>query len=131
MAGTGDIELRFPGGRKVVAVVGGHEIPTDQPVDVGGEDTAPSPFSLFVASIAACAGFYALTFCQKRELSTEGLKVRARPHSVEGTLAEVAIDVTLPPDFPEKYREALLRSVDQCSVKRAIAAQPRIAVVLA
>jgi ribosomal protein S12 methylthiotransferase accessory factor len=131
MAGTSDIELKFPGGRKVVAVVGGHEIPTDQPVDVGGEDTAPSPFSLFVASIAACAGFYALTFCQKRELSTEGLKVRARPHSVEGTLAEVAIDVTLPPAFPEKYREALLRSVDQCSVKRAIAAQPRIAVTLA
>jgi putative redox protein len=131
MAETNDIELKFPGGRKVVAVVGRHELLTDQPVEVGGEDAAPSPFSLFVASIAACAGFYALTFCQKRELSTEGLKVRARPHSVDGTLAEVAIDVTLPTGFPEKYRDALLRSVDQCSVKRAIAAQPRIGVTLA
>jgi putative redox protein len=130
MAETGGIEMRFPGGRKVVAIVGGHELLTDQPIDVGGEDAGPSPFALFVASIGACAGFFALTFLQKRGMSSAGLTVRALPRSVDGTLSEVAIEVGLPPDFPEKYREALVRSIDQCSVKRAIAAQPAIGVTL-
>jgi putative redox protein len=30
----------------------------------------------------------------------------------------------VPASFPEKYREALVRVADQCSVKRAIQAQP-------
>jgi ribosomal protein S12 methylthiotransferase accessory factor len=39
-------------------------------------------------------------------------------------LERVELDIELPPGFPEKYREALIRVVDQCSVKRAIQAQP-------
>jgi len=46
----------------------------------------------------------------------------------EGTLRAVDIDIQLPPAFPEKYREALERVVEQCSVKRAIRAQPNFRV---
>jgi putative redox protein len=31
----------------------------------------------------------------------------------------------VPPSFPEKYRDALVRVADQCAVKKAIQAQPR------
>lgn len=130
MASSDEVIMSFPGGRKVVAQVGGHSLLTDQPVEHGGENAGPSPYSLFIASIGACAGFYALTFFQKRELNHEGLRVVARPRSQDGTLAEVELQVDLPADFPEKYRGALLRSIEQCSVKRAIQAQPQIRVEL-
>lgn len=130
MASTDEVIMSFPGGRKVVAQVGGHTLLTDQPVEQGGENAGPSPYSLFIASIGACAGFYALTFFQKRELNLEGLQVIARPRSSEGTLSEVELEVQVPADFPEKYRGALLRSIEQCSVKRAIQAQPDIRVEL-
>lgn len=122
------IEMSFPGGRKVLAKMGAHEILTDQPTSSGGDDAAPSPWDLFLASIGACAGFYALAFFQKRELATDGLRVVARPRSEDGTLADVEVEVTVPDDFPEKYREPLLRSIEGCSVKKAIAAQPTIRV---
>ncbi|HWV38675.1 MAG TPA: OsmC family protein [Vulgatibacter sp.] len=118
------VKVGFPGGRKVSVEIGGHTILTDQPREVGGDDEAPSPYSLFLASIGACAGFYALTFCQRRDLPTEGLEVTAHPRAEDGTLAEVELRIALPAGFPEKYRGALIRSVDQCSVKRAILAQP-------
>lgn len=128
MSDRKEIVMSFPGGRKVLAKVGKHEILTDQPVKSGGDDAGPSPYDLFIASIGACAGFYALAFFQKRELATDGLRVVARPRSEEGTLADVEIEVTLPDDFPEKYRTPLLRSIEACSVKKAIQAQPTIRV---
>ncbi len=52
-----EIRVTFPGGVKVEAVYKGFVIKTDQPVHQGGENTAPAPFDLFLASIATCAGF--------------------------------------------------------------------------
>src|SRR5690242_16184098 len=73
-----DTEVTFPGGKRVAANVAGRVIRTDQPASLGGEDSAPAPFDLFLASIATCAGIYVLGFCQARNLSTEGLAVRQR-----------------------------------------------------
>lgn len=126
MAGASEILVTLPGGRRVDAQVGAHVVRTDQPVDNGGEDTAPSPYQLFLAALGTCAGIFVQGFCAKRALPTEGIRVRERPfHDPEtGALERVELDIEVPADFPEKYREALVRVVDQCSVKRAIQAQP-------
>ena len=50
------INVTFPGGRKVIAQAGDQLIATDQPIEDGGQGTAPSPFMLFLASLATCAG---------------------------------------------------------------------------
>lgn len=131
MAEMESVTMGFPGGRRVTATIGGHTILTDQPRAVGGDDEALSPFSLFLASIGACAGFFALAFCQKRGLSTEGLEVVAHPRAEEGSLVGVDVRLKVPADFPERYRAALVRSVEQCSVKRAIQAQPAFTVEVA
>jgi ribosomal protein S12 methylthiotransferase accessory factor len=126
MAGASEILVTLPGGRRVDAVVGRHVVRTDQPVDNGGEDAAPSPYELFLAAIGTCAGIFVQGFCAKRGLPTAGIRIRERPHRdpETGTLARVELDLELPADFPEKYRDALVRVVDQCSLKRAIQAQP-------
>ncbi|ACL67538.1 OsmC family protein [Anaeromyxobacter dehalogenans 2CP-1] len=118
--------VTFPGGKRVDTTIGNHVIRTDQPVASGGEDSAPSPFNLFMAAIGTCAGIYVLGFCQKRELPTDGIRLRQRAHfdPETGVLARVELDIEVPPTFPEKYREALVRVADQCAVKKAIQAQP-------
>ena len=129
MAGASEILVTLPGGRRVDAQVGAHGVRTDQPRDNGGEDTAPSPFELFLASIGTCAGIFVQGFCQKRGLPFEGIRILERPsYAADGTLAAVDLDIQVPADFPEKYRDALVRVADQCSVKRAIQAQPRFQV---
>jgi hypothetical protein len=57
----------------------GHTQQTDQPQKSGGSDTAPSPFDLFMISIATCMGLYALRFCQERDIPTDDLRLSLDP----------------------------------------------------
>ena len=123
------MEITFPGGLSVDATYRGHTVHTDQPVSHGGGGTGPAPFDLFLASIGTCAGIYALQFCQQRDLPTDGLRVTLEPERGEGRIARLRLAVELPQGFPEKYRDAILRAVDQCAVKRHIFEPPEFEVV--
>ena len=124
-----ELKITFPGGKKVNAELRGRTIATDQPVDHGGDGTAPEPYALFAASIGTCAGLYALSFCTSRGLDTTGLAIRQKMvFDDKRKLTAVELDIDLPRGFPEKYREPLIRAADGCAVKRAILAQPEIVV---
>jgi ribosomal protein S12 methylthiotransferase accessory factor len=128
-----DIEISFPGGKRVAAQVGRHRIESDQPLALGGEDLAPAPFDLFLASIGTCAGIYALGFLQARGLPTEGLGLRQHVELDPSSHLpmSVRLEIRLPPGVPEKYRAAIVRAAENCKVKKTIAAAPRFEVVLA
>jgi ribosomal protein S12 methylthiotransferase accessory factor len=109
----------------VNAKVGGHVVRTDQPAPSGG-GPAPSPFDLFLASIATCMGFYALRFCQEREIATEGLGLSLETVRDEAKkrVATIRVALRLPSGFPEKYRGAIRHAVDQCAVKKHMVEPP-------
>lgn len=126
-----DIQVRFPGGKHVDATFDGFSVRTDQSPAHGGEGSAPEPFDLFLASLATCAGAYALGFCQARGLSTEGLSLIQRDRrEADGRLVSVELELTLPPEFPEKYRAAIQRTVEGCKVKKALLAPPELRVTV-
>lgn len=125
------VDVTFPGGKRVDASVGGFEIETDQAVKVGGEASAPEPFSLFLASIATCAGIFALNFCQSRDIDPSGLKVSmncVRDPKLK-RFSEFRLHLAVPPEFPEKYRDSLVRAVNMCAVKQHIQEPPEFKVV--
>ena len=39
-------------------------------------------------------------------------------------ITRITIEVELPADFPEKYTDALLKTIDLCAVKKAIQNAP-------
>jgi ribosomal protein S12 methylthiotransferase accessory factor len=127
------MNITFPAGVQVKANHKGFEILTDQPKKNGGENSAPSPFDLFLVSLGTCAGFFALRFCQQRELSTDGMSLSLTSEINPETkkLEHVEITLNLPEDFPEKYRKAVIRATDQCAVKKALVDPPDIDVVTA
>ncbi len=124
------MKILFPGGVAVDADTGHHRIRTDQAARHGGADAAPPPFDLFLASIGTCAGFYALRFCQQRNLDTTGLGMSLEVVKDEQRkrVGRVRIVVEPPPGFPDKYRRALVRAIDQCAVKRHILEPPQFEV---
>ena len=128
-----DIRVTFPGGKRVAAQVGDHMVLTDQPVADGGDASAPGPFDLFLASLATCAGFYVLAFCQARGLATEGLALQQHVELDPSTHLprHIRLEVRLPPSFPEKYRSSIVRAAEGCKVKKTLAASPTVDVVLA
>jgi ribosomal protein S12 methylthiotransferase accessory factor len=121
-----NIEVSFPGGKRVDAQIGEFAVRTDQPEELGGGGSAPPPYDLFLASLATCAGIYVLGFCQARRIRTEGLRLTQRhEYDPDTKLARrIRIEVQLPPDFPEKYRAAIARIVQSCKVKRTLATPP-------
>jgi ribosomal protein S12 methylthiotransferase accessory factor len=44
-------------------------------------------------------------------------------------IADIKIQISLPPGFPEKYRTAVVRAADQCAVKKHLLDAPAIEVV--
>jgi ribosomal protein S12 methylthiotransferase accessory factor len=114
-----EMKVSFPGGVRVEAEYKGFVIKTDQPAYSGGEGSEPSPFDLFLASLATCAGYYVLTFCNKRGISTEKAAVVMRTSRNPETkmIEKISIEIQLPPEFPEKYKKAVIKAVDSCSVK--------------
>jgi ribosomal protein S12 methylthiotransferase accessory factor len=122
-----EILVNFPGGARVDAHFDGFTVQTDQPIQAGGEDSAPSPFSLFLASLATCAGIYVLGFCRQRNLPTEGIQIlqRMEKDPVSGMVTRVDLDIQVPASFPEKYRPSLVRSAELCAVKKHIENPPQ------
>lgn len=116
---TKEIKVTFPGGLRVDAEYKGRLIQTDQPVYQGGEGTAAAPFDLFLASIATCSGLYVLFFCQKRGIPIDNASVvmRTERNPEKKMIEKIVVEVYLPPEFPEKYKSAVLKAVDTCSVK--------------
>ncbi|GAB7023523.1 OsmC family protein [Salidesulfovibrio brasiliensis] len=123
------IDVHFPGGMKVGATMNGHEVITDLPTDEGGENSAPTPFDFFMISLATCAGVYANRFCINHEIPTDGLSIKARCEMADGKprMERMVLDITLPDGFPEKLRKPLLRTVDQCTVKKNVLEAPEFA----
>jgi putative redox protein len=121
-----DIRVTFPGGVRVNAEYRGFTIATDQPVKDGGQGSAPAPFDLFLASLATCVGYYVLVFCQHRRIPIDGLAVtmRTEKNPEMKMIGRIAIDISLPPEFPERYKAALVRAADMCSVKAHIQKSP-------
>ncbi len=118
--------IDFPGGARVDAHFGPYTVRTDQPPQGGGEGSAPTPFALFLASLGTCAGIYVLGFCRQRGLSTEGIRLvqRVVPDPMTGRIGRVELEIQVPPAFPEKYHEALVRSASQCAVKEHLEHPP-------
>jgi putative redox protein len=116
------MEIVFEGGKVVTALYNGHTIKTDQPLDNGGGDTAPAPFDLFMASIGTCAGIYVKSFCDRRHIPTDNIRIyQDVEYDNETHLpVNVIIDIRLPADFPEKYKSAVISSAELCAVKRSI-----------
>jgi ribosomal protein S12 methylthiotransferase accessory factor len=121
-----DMIIDFPGGARVDAHYGPYDIMTDQPPAGGGRGEAPTPFSLFLASMGTCAGIYVLGFCQQRNLPTEGIRIIQRMHrSMQtGLVDQIDFEIQVPPTFPEKYHSSLIRSAQLCAVKKHLENPP-------
>jgi ribosomal protein S12 methylthiotransferase accessory factor len=125
-----EMTISFPGGARVDAEFGSHVVRTDQPPHGGGEGSAPTPFATFLASIGTCAGIYVLGFCRQRGLPTDGVRLtqRLEVDRATGMVGAIHLDIHVPADFPEKYLPALIRSAEQCAVKKHMEAPPRFSI---
>ncbi len=121
-----EITVDFPGGVRVDAQFDSFVVKTDQPVADGGENSAPSPFDVFLASLATCAGFYVLGFCKRRGISSEGIRLiqKLERDSTTKMVSKIIMEIQLPQGFPEQYLSAVVRAAESCLVKKHLEKPP-------
>lgn len=114
--------IDFPGGSRVDANFGKFTVATDQPPVA----SAPTPFAVFLASIGTCAGIYVLGFCQQRGIPTDGVRIVQRVYSnpLSHMVDKIDLEIQVPNDFPDKYRDSLIRSAELCAVKKHLENPP-------
>ena len=110
---------------------GSFTVETDQPSSNGGDGTAPTPFEMFLASLATCAGIYVLGFCKTRGIPSEGIRlVQKVERNAESKLAtKIRVEIQLPPSFPRQYTSAVIRAAESCLVKKHLENPPAFEVV--
>ena len=122
-----DMEIVFPGGKRVDANYKSFTIKTDQSTFAGGENSAPAPFDYFLVSIGTCAGIYVLGFCQQRNIPIDRIKIIQRLIRNEQLkrIGTISLEIQLPPEFPEQYKAAVIRSAELCAVKKYMQNPPQ------
>jgi ribosomal protein S12 methylthiotransferase accessory factor len=128
-----DMQITFPGGKRVRAHYNDFTVETDQSREHGGEGSAPSPFDLFLVALGTCAATYVLSFCQARRLPTDKLRVEVAIDRDEKTHMVNTISILIDPssECPEEYRDKLVEVARKCTVKKHLEKPPVIDIQVA
>ena len=101
-------------------------IACDQPAPFG-EDSAPSPYDVFLASVAACTAYFAQRYCRKWNLPHDGITVDLEPvFNSSHVLTDLKLRVRIPASFPQEHVAGLLRNAGACPVKKTLESSPVI-----
>ncbi len=125
VADTAIIRAAHLGADRLSITVRGHELYSDQPIEDGGSDTAPTPTEIFLAGLAGCVAFYAGRFLRRSGLTTEGLAVTCHyawaenPHRV----GDIDLDVEAP-GLTDDRRIAFTRVIEHCTVHNTLRQPP-------
>lgn len=119
------------GARVDTLIDGKFSLATDQPAPAGA-DSAPSPFDVFLAGIAACTAYYAQRYCRKWNLPDAGIEVDLQPtFDAKHALTDVQMKLRVPASFPAEHLPGLLKNAGNCLVKKTLDAPPTVSLDLA
>ena len=128
------------GGRSGLAqeiTVGGHRFRADEPVEVGGTDTGPSPYDYLLAGLGACTSMTMRLYADRKKLPLEGVTVylrHSRIHAADcadcetkqGKLDSIDREIELAGPLNDEQRQRLLELAELCPVHRTLTSEIRI-----
>lgn len=121
-----DVEVSFPSSTRIQARSKNLTVEVGPPPDQGGDPDAYGPFDLLLCSLATCTGFQILSFLQERGMPIvdAGLHIEAKRSEQTHLLESVSMQIRVPRDFPDKYRDAIVRAAGLCFVKEQLGHRP-------
>jgi uncharacterized OsmC-like protein len=110
-----------------------HSVISDQPAENGGEDAGMTPPELMLASLGACAEFYALQYLRTRKLEDRGVEVTVTAEKLmqPARLGNFRIHVACPAELNAEQTEGLRRSVHHCLIHNTLLSAPSVEIELA
>ena len=97
-----------------------HWVVTDEPPALGGDDSAPTPYELLAAALAACVVTTIRMYARRKGWELDDVGVDA-VFGGDPRDPRCSFTVHLPDDLDDERRERLERVAQACAVHRALA----------
>ena len=122
------VEVSFPSATRIQARSKDLTVEVGPPPDRGGDPEAYGPFDILLCALATCTGFQVADFLHQRgfEAAGAGVHIEAERSEESHLLKAISIQISLPPDFPEKYHDAIVRAAGLCFIKQQLGQRPEI-----
>ena len=98
-----------------------HDLTADEPADMGGDDSGPSPQELLAASLASCTAVTMEMYAARKGWDVGEITVDVDYEPAHrGSPTRFAMTVSLAKELPEEQRERLMQIAAKCPVHRTL-----------
>lgn len=98
---------------------GRHLFGADEPVEQGGQDTAPAPDELLEASLASCTAITVRMYADRKQWNLDGVDVAVKLERVDGKTVFTR-NITLKGNLDTEQKERLLQIAKLCPVSKTL-----------
>ena len=106
----------------------GHVWQADEPVDVGGGNTAPTPDRLILSGLGACTAITLKMVAIRRQIPMTGIQVdfQLNPNGRPESGIDIVRNITLQGDITDEQKAVLLKAANACPMHKLLTGEIRI-----
>jgi putative redox protein len=100
-----------------------HEIIGDEPTDVGGSDTGPTPTELLAGALGACTAMTLRMYAKTKQWPLEGIEVeieQLEERTPTGSVTRIQRKIRLHGPLDDEQKQRMLAIAGKCPVARMI-----------
>jgi len=138
----GEVRTETGDGYRTKIQAGRHAFVADEPTDIGGTDTGPTPYDLLLAALGSCTGMTLRMYADRKEwplrettVRLEHAKVHAKDcedcEKEDGKIDRITREIEVSGDLDDAQRERLLEIANKCPVHRTLHNEIRVVSSLA